>query len=541
MPDKIKILVVDDRPENIMAMERVLDEPDIEIITAGSGNEALSKMLEHDFGLVLLDVQMPDMDGFEVAELMRSNKRTSGIPIIFVTAISKEERHVFKGYESGAVDYLFKPVDPIILKSKVNVFVELQRQKETLKRQSEELCQAREQAETANIAKRDFLAAMSHEIRTPMNGVLGMLELLEKTGLTEEQREYMDVARFSAGSLLTLINDILDLSRIEAGKLQLVQEVFNPRELVRQMEASFRSLLEEKSLEMRTSVGEDVPEFIKADQGRVRQILYNLIGNSLKFTEEGHISAEIEAEKADCGQNGLRLAIRVEDTGIGIAKEKQREVFEPFTQVDGSYTKKYQGTGLGLGIVRKLAEMMNGEVELSSEAGVGTTITVRLEVGRADGFKSEEDRKSPEGTLQTGRLKILLAEDNPVNRLYVLKIVENMGHDVHVAEDGRQALEALAENDYDLVLMDVQMPEMDGIEATRAIRSGHEGVDRNIPIIALTAHAMSGDREKFISAGMDDYLAKPLNSDDLSEKLSNLERRSADRDRAAEPEKTASN
>ena len=620
-----KILVVDDVEENLLTLKGNLRGLNAEIITACSGKEALLQVLRHDFALLILDVQKPEMNGYETAERIRLGKRNKYVPIIFLTAIYYDQGSVLKGYNAGAVDYLTKPFNREILISKVNVFLDLDQIKnelieskkefqlivqdqtdlicrtdqelkilfanrsllvaftktfESIKDQNildwvsqpergnieksiseltpsnavakiyhsirvsasrnlwvstiiralydpayeltgyqlvmrdvtsevnarEELLLAKETAEKATRSKSQFLANMSHEIRTPMNSIIGMIDVLYETNLDEDQREDLEVIKFSANKLLDLLNDILDFSKIEANQIKIEKVWFNLADELNKTRRLFEIKAKEKGIELSLDIHPDVPANVKGDPLRTSQIINNLLNNALKFTKQGKVAIAVEVEKMK-PENNIRLQFKISDTGIGMPENIRNDVFEYFNQGDSSITREYGGTGLGLSISKSLCELMGGTLSFKSNHDKGTTFWFCLEYEIEKMAVIDDDHKYP----------ILVVDDNEINRKVICSVLKKNGFNPEEAENGKIALDKVKQTRYGLVIMDIQMPVMDGFTASQEIRlfekdkPDHE----KTKIIALTANATREDQEKSRKSGMDGFLTKPLKFPEL--------------------------
>jgi PAS domain S-box-containing protein len=659
----VKILLVDDLPENLFALEVILSTEDYVCVKANSGNDALKILLhEQDFAIILIDVQMPLMDGFETVELIRQIEKLKHVPIIFLTASMDNPAQIFKGYEAGAVDYMIKPLSPEILKAKVAVFVDLYKKNQELlvqaeqlqklnneltaqkllseyslslieathdplftinaegkitdmnnasenvtgilrkkligtdfadyftepqkarevyqnvfekgsitdsplilrhnngkltdvlfngsvykdvkenvlgvvmvardvtdqKRTEKELTEAKVFAELATLiaeeakskaedavkAKQQFLSNMSHEIRTPMNAIIGFTKVLIKTDLTDKQNEYFNAIKVSGDALIVLIDDILDLAKVDSGKMTFEQTPFKMATSLSAMLHLFETKIQEKNLKLVKNYDTKIPEVLVGDPVRLHQIILNLVSNSVKFTSEGKITVSAHLLSED--NDNVIIGFAVTDTGIGIAVEKIPTIFENFQQATSGTSRLYGGTGLGLAIVKQLVETQGGTIDVKSQIDEGSTFSFQLP------FQKTKAEAEPAAIITKldpeikKNIKVLVVEDIALNQLLMKTLLDDFGFDRDIADNGKIAIEMLQKKSYDLILMDLQMPEMNGFEATEYIRNT---MNSKIPIIALTADVTTIDLAKCKAVGMNDYIAKPVDEKVLYSKI----------------------
>ncbi|WP_342645184.1 response regulator [Mucilaginibacter sp. CSA2-8R] len=636
----VNILIVDDKEENIIALEALLRRDDINLMSTTSPNDALRIAWENPISIALVDVQMPNIDGFELVEMFKSNPRTKDILIIFVTAISKESKYAVKGFGTGAIDYLYKPLDPYITAAKVDAFIQLARSQEEIKAKNEELMsyaimvknsadviatidaqyfrlksvnpavhkllgyqpaevlqksivdlvlepeqtkfrnklssivnnnvsfavaefpfetfdkrmvwaecritysnkvlylnmsdispqksyeqdliKSKEESDRARKSKEDFLASMSHELRTPVNGIIGLTTMMRKTDLDEQQSKFLDLLDVSSQSLLGVINDVLDISKIEAGKFNII---YKPS-LVRQQLHSVFGLLkykaDEQGIELILDIDNELPEVMLIDPLRLNQILLNLLSNAIKFTERGFVKLHVSVLQRI--NDNVRVAFNVADSGIGIAADRLNKIFESFEQAEPDTIAKYGGTGLGLTIVKRLVELKGGELTVTSELGKGSVFSFVNWYKVADKVIQPASANVVEqGCLEPFTdVNVLIAEDNLVNQFMLSKMLKDWNVNVDIVENGNKVIDKLNENDYDIILMDTHMPELNGYQTAKHIRINFEEPKRSIPIISLSAATFDHEQQQALSAGMNDVLSKPFQPQQLHEKMKRL-------------------
>ncbi|MBI2191491.1 MAG: response regulator [Planctomycetes bacterium] len=526
------ILVAEDHEMSRDMLSRRLERRGYVVTGAEDGLKALECIGRQAFDLVLLDVMMPGMDGFEVLKRIRESHDPRELPVIMVTA-KDQSQDVVEALELGANDYLTKPIDFSIAIARIRTQLDL-------KRSEEELKQARDAALAASRAKSEFLSSMSHEIRTPMNAVLGMAELLSETPLTDEQKHYLRVLRNGGEALLALIDDILDLSKIEAGRLELEKTNFCLPSLVKDTVEIVSVRAQRKNLQLNFSISPELPSVLAGDPVRLRQVILNLIGNAIKFTEKGSVTLAITRDPES--DRPERLLFSVADTGIGIPEQKQKQLFEKFTQADSSTTRKYGGTGLGLAICRHLVALMGGRIWMESQPGRGSTFSFTAEFQAAaerpvapGAERAGAETAAPASLLPTPPdpsqaatipLRILLVEDSEENVMLFQTFVRKLACQIECAANGQVGVEKFKGGRFDLVFMDMQMPVMDGYTATREIRvwEVEKGLDRT-PIIALTASALSEDAQRTAQAGCTTHLTKPVRKAKLLETIETYSRK----------------
>ena len=499
------ILVVDDSISARELINQYLSGSNIKAAFVENGPLAIKKAKSNPFDLILLDVHLPDIDGIEVCRMLKSDKRTKNIPVIFVTIVS-DKKSLVEGFQAGAVDYLTKPFEKEELLARIKTHLEL-------KKYMEELIEARKKAEESEKLKMTFLSNMSHEIRTPMNSIIGFAELLQDENLSPgERKEFASIVINSGEQLLSIIDEILEVSKEEAGELKLFEQKFSLKRFLRELHIIFTNHLKNKPVKVLLDIPDDAPDVIVADKVRLKQILDNLLSNAAKFTPEG----VIEMGYRLLPKRIPMLEFYVKDTGIGIRKDKQDTIFERFTQVEESLTQSFSGTGLGLSIVKRLVTFMGGYVSVESEPAKGSTFTFTIPYKRAEKisglFPVEKKKKSllpPENAWQGKTL--LIADDIKQIFTFFRETLKKTGVKMLYAKNGKEALELYRKhkNEIDAALIDIQMPEMNGLEVAKAIRKE----DKEMPLIAQTGLALNIGKKEAGEAGFNDIIYKPIKID----------------------------
>ncbi len=518
------ILYVEDDEALARLLQKRMERQRFEVRTVYTAEDGLKAMSEKHYDLVLIDYNLPGMSGLDMLDKIIA--MDNPIPAIILTA-SGDERIALSALERGAADYAVKDTNQTyldLLPAVMQAAYTKERLMRITEQQRRDLEEAVIKAEAANQAKSNFLATMSHEIRTPMNVVVGLAQMLARTSLNEEQLKIVNTLQNNADLLLKLINDLLDISRIESGQVQLEAVSFTLSSLLDDVRIMFHDQATDKKLYLHIN-GLEGEQAFKGDRTRLQQILMNLVSNALKFTETGGIDIEVNHTERD--ENNITLSITVRDTGIGITADKLPCIFDKFTQADESITRRFGGSGLGLSIARSLAQLMDGDISVESTPGMGSVFTVTVNLLKGNNVDTVSaaalQEKAPEHSGGT----VLVVEDYAPNIMVATLMLEDIGYSVVTAESGLEAIEVLknAKVPFHAILMDVQMYGMDGLETTRRIRELEQTQGRRYTIFGVTAHSLAGDRERCLDAGMDDYISKPIHQDILASKLKAIKTR----------------
>ncbi len=523
----IQVLIIDDDSGMRSTLSDILEQVGYNVMAFGSGHKAFDWVTTNQFDVAVVDMILPDMNGTEILKQLQLINPEAAV--IMMTGYASAETAI-EALNEGAYAYIIKPFNVAELKivikralHKIRLSLENKKLIDKLQQTNRELHASvehtndlAEKAMATYRAKSDFLANMSHEIRTPMNAIVGFSDILGMEDLTGEQAKYTKIIRRSAQTLLVLIEDILDFSKIEAGMMDTEIIQCCPREIAKNVFSLLSETAAENGLEFKVLADGDLPATIHTDPVRIHQCLVNLVNNAIKFTESGHIYIRLSMEKRE---DYSFIRFDIEDTGIGIAPEKQQMIFETFSQADNSTTRKYGGTGLGLAITKRLTEILDGEILVQSQVGKGSVFSLLLPIqtdvsplvssNQNNSLDRQQRSYEVDGLEFSGR--VLVAEDNSSNRKLIETFLEKMGLQYIMVEDGQQAVDKAISETFDLILMDIQMPVMNGYEAVKALREKHIST----PIIAVTAYAMNDDAQKCLAAGFDDYISKPLHFEQL--------------------------
>lgn len=525
---RARILTIDDDSIVRSSMAVYLEDCGYEVLQADNGLSGLALFRSAQPDIVLVDLQMPECNGLEVLAALADE--APDVPAVVVSGTGALQDAI-EALRRGAWDYLSKPVyDLKLLEHRVEQALEKARIRKELRLHQEhlesevqkrtlELEAARNEAETASRVKSDFLANMSHELRTPLNGILGLTELLMLSApdTNAEQRENLGMVRQAGSELLTIVNNLLDMSKIEAGNLVLREHAFCLRETIEDVVQIMDVQARWKNIYLDLIFENALPDTVIGDGARLKQVLHNLIMNAIKHTEQGGVRVRVALLSAEGDQFALRVVIT--DTGTGIIAEKLASIFEPFALGESLMTKRHSGLGLGLAISREVVQQMHGDITVSSREGEGSEFVVTCMLGRPGdaAHSAGQDAQPQDMCMLMPPLRILIVEDDVVNRKLAQYFCEKQGHAVAYAASGLAALDLLAREPFDLILMDIEIPEMDGIETTQAIRNARSAeIAADIPVIAMTVHAMKGDRERFLAAGMNEHIVKPVDFNELA-------------------------